>query len=296
VTLSWNFGDGTAGAAGAAVDHWFARPGTFLVTLTGADLNGASSTATITVTVTTSMVTGASLLVPVVLESGSVGGAYYTSELTIASRRVNPVDLLITYTASEGGGSGVTRLPLAPGQQVILPSILAWLRGRGLLIPEGNSTRVGTLLVTAAGSSDTIGLFVGARTSTPDPKGLGGTFGLFYPALTLEESATQVAHLHGLQQSNLQRSNLAVVNRGDAPDSITLRVTWLGPDGSAAGPKDEQTLPPGGWFQFPQPLALRGLSAGQARIEKISGASRFVAYGVLNDATTTDGSYLPMSK
>jgi hypothetical protein len=31
-------------------------------------------------------------------------------------------------------------------------------------------------------------------------------------------------------------------------------------------------------------------------VKKLSGASRFVAYGVLNDAVTLDGSYIPMTR
>ena len=56
-----------------------------------------------------------------------------------------------------------------------------------------------------------------------------------------------------------------------------------------------KTLAPGEWAQFNQPLASRGVAAGSAKIEKLSGASRFVAYGVLNDQTNSDGSYIPMS-
>jgi hypothetical protein len=75
-----------------------------------------------------------------------------------------------------------------------------------------------------------------------------------------------------------------------------LRVTWLGPDGTQAGSADTFTLAPSEWAQFNQPLASRGVTAGSARIEKLSGASRFVAYGVLNDQTNSDGSYIPMTR
>ncbi len=44
-----------------------------------------------------------------------------------------------------------------------------------------------------------------------------------------------------------------------------------------------------------KPLASRGVTSGRVKIEKLSGASRFAAYGVLNDQTTSDGSYIPMA-
>ena len=40
----------------------------------------------------------------------------------------------------------------------------------------------------------------------------------------------------------------------------------------------------------------RGASAGYAKVERLSGASRFVAYGVLNDNASSDGSYVPMTR
>ena len=37
-------------------------------------------------------------------------------------------------------------------------------------------------------------------------------------------------------------------------------------------------------------------ACGSAKVERVTGTSRFVAYGVLNDAATSDGSYLPMAR
>ena len=102
--------------------------------------------------------------------------------------------------------------------------------------------------------------------------------------------------MNGLQQNDVQRSNLAVVNRGDAGDSITLRVTYYGADGSVLSNPDTATLAPGEWRQFNRPLASRGAAAGFAKVERLSGSSRWAAYGVLNDQHNSDGSYIPMSR
>ena len=65
--------------------------------------------------------------------------------------------------------------------------------------------------------------------------------------------------------------------------------------GAALGAPTEVVLAPGQWTQFSQPLQVLGATSGYAKIKKASGGSRFVAYGVLNDAVTSDGSYIPMS-
>jgi hypothetical protein len=104
-----------------------------------------------------------------------------------------------------------------------------------------------------------------------------------------------VAYVNGLQQNSAQRSNLALVNRGDASDSITLNVSYFDGTSAALGTPTSVTLAPGQWMQFNQPLQTLGATWGYAMIQKTSGNSSFVAYGVLNDAVTSDGSYIPMS-
>ncbi len=287
ITYSWDFGDGSTPATGLTVSHWFGVPGTYTVTLTGTNSHGATATATRTVVVTAPTISGASLLVPVVLETSGSGGSYYTSEVTIASRLQQPVDVLLTYNASAGGGTGFARFSMAPGEQRILPGILAWLRTRGLPIPQDSSARVGTLLITFSGAATTDGLFAGARTFTPDPSGGAGTYGLFYLSAS---ASTSTATLFGLQQNSSQRSNLALVNSGQTP--VTLRTQLTGPAGQDLGSVDTP-LPAYGWAQLNTPLAGKGVTSGRAVVTRISGTSPFFAYGVLNDTVTSDGSFIP---
>jgi len=229
-------------------------------------------------------------LVPIVL---SVAG--YASELTLTNLTPSPLTLTLTYTASpqlgSGTGSGTGTVTLAPNEQRIAPDALAFLRAGGIPVPASGDAG-GSLDVRAA-TGTASSFAAGARTFI-GAKG-GGTFGLFYTGLTLAESAASTAFVQGLQQGAAQRSNLAVVNRGDAGDPITLRIAYYGPTGAPAGAVDTKTLAPGEWAQFNQPLASRGIAAGSAKIEKLSGASHFIAYGVLNDQTNSDGSYIEMS-
>ncbi len=283
-TSTWDFGDGTAGA-GSPVDHSFAAPGTYVVTLKVRDALGLVSTATTTVTVRAPAFTGGpEQLLPVVLDAPGAGGTHYTTELTLGSKAGVPVTVLLQYTASSGSGSGYARLTLAAGELRIIPDAIAFLRTRSLAIPKDGSAQVGTLRAVFQGASSPSDVFLGGRTSTP---GGGGTFGVFYTAASASASTATV---FGLQQNATQRSNLAVVNAG--PDPVTLHIQLLGPNGEALTSPSDQTLQGFGWTQLNEPL-LGQAPSGRAVITRVSGASPFSAYGVLNDAVTSDGSFIP---
>ncbi|MFI5121136.1 MAG: PKD domain-containing protein, partial [Thermoanaerobaculia bacterium] len=283
-TTSWDFGDGTGGV-GSPVDHPFASPGTYVVTLIVRDALGLVSSATTTVTVLAPAFTGGpEELLPVVLDALGVAGTHYTTELTLGSKAGAPVTVLLQYTASSGSGSGYASLTLAAGELRVIPDAIAFLRTRSLSIPNDGSAQIGTLRALFQGASSSSDAFIGARTSTP---GAGGTFGLFY---TASQTSTTTATVFGLQQNAAQRSNLALVNAG--PDPITLRVALQGPSGETLSSPSDQTLQGFGWTQLNQPL-LGQADSGRAVITRISGASPFAAYGVLNDAVTSDGSFVP---
>lgn len=232
----------------------------------------------------------ASRLLPIVLSVSGYRSQLVTTSLVSASPVVNA-----TYTGSpqlSAAGSGTKPFSLTPLGQRVDDDGIGFLRDLGLAIPTSGNVG-GSVLFTAPGNLNASQVLFGARTFTS--RADGGTFGLFYPALSAAESATDRAFVFGLQQNASQRSNLAIVNRGDG-GSITLRVTYFGPGGAQAGAVDERALAPGEWAQFNQPLGSRGVTAGYARVERISGTSRWVAYGVLNDQVNSDGSYIPMLK
>jgi PKD repeat protein len=296
VTLTWDFGDGKGATGGSPSPHAYGVPGAYAVTLTARDPNGGVGTATLTVNVTVPVSSGAatSLLVPVVLEASGVGGSRYTSDVTLVSRAASPTDVVLSYTASQGSGSGFARVTLAAGEMRVLPGVVDWLRGQGLPIPADGSAQVGTLRATFRGVTDASLVWAGARTFTPDPHGGGGSFGLFMPAdrvpLALDPLPGAFVTLAGLQQNASQRSNLAVVNEGGGP--TVVRVSLQGPSGEDLGTLPDLALQPGGWYQYNQPLAGKAES-GRALVHYVSGDPRFTAYAVLNDAVTSDGSYVP---
>jgi hypothetical protein len=284
LAYAWDLGDGRT-AAGAEIVATFAQPGGRTVTVTVTDGAGATASASVPVTVREPQAaTGVSRLLPVVLDVQGVGGAPFTTEVTVVSRAAAPARALLSYTASAGEGSGFAGLDLAAGETKVLPDVIAYLRAQGLPIPADGSNQVGTLRVTLPGTTDPAALFVGGRTSTP---GDGGTFGLFYADAAPSATAATVA---GLQENAAMRSNLAVVNAG--PDPVTLAVRLAGPLGQDLGALEEAVLPAWGWKQYNRPL-LGKAESGRATVSRVSGGTAFSAYGVLNDAGTSDGSYVP---
>ena len=238
-------------------------------------------------------ISGSSRLIPVVLDAGGVNGTHYTTELTLANLSDGPLELSCTYTAAFGTGSGTVKTTLSAGQQLVVPDAIAFLRTGGLAIPSDGQDVAGSLMVAAGAGSG--GFAAGARTFTHGPAG-AGTFGVYYSGLTSEESAASTAFVYGLQQNAAQRSNVAVVNRGDAGDALDLSLSYFEGHGISLGDPVPVRLAPGEWRQFGQPLGARGALSGYVRVERVSGSSRFVAYGVLNDSATSDGSYIPMTR
>jgi hypothetical protein len=163
---------------------------------------------------------------------------------------------------------------------------------------------VGTLRITFEDVEDSSLAWAGSRTSTPNPNAaVGGSFGLFLPALPTAQAPSTEAVVVGLREEDSFRSNLAVVDvppgETDAGSPARLSIQLFdGNTGSAAGAPIEIALSAGEWRQVDRILARVGLSRGWARITRIGGSNRFLAYGVLNDGSgsgsgTSDGSYLP---
>lgn len=291
-SYAWTITGGTIPGSAAGRTIAFTAGASGNVVLTVNVTSGAGCTASGTKTVPIGGVSsGPELLLPVVLDVFGAGGSHYTTELTFVSRATAPVTVSLLYTASVGGGSGTVTLPLAPGEIRVVADAIAFLRAQGLTIPADASAKVGSLKATFAGAPSASVVFLGGRTTTP---GAGGTFGLFYPALSLEQSADGPIFIYGLRQDAATRSNLAVVNRGEA-GPVTLRITYVGNLGATLGAPVDVTLAPGEWRQLDRPLEAFGVPVGYAKVERVSGTSRFLAYGVLNDAATSDGSYVGMS-
>ena len=228
--------------------------------------------------------TATDLFVPVILTASGAGNSYYTSELTLTNRGSQTATLRYTYTPAAGGRNGAASESLAPGRQKIVPNAIDYLRNLGIPIPS-SGTRIGTLRVGASGSSE---VSVTARTTT---KVADGRAGLAYPGVAVAEGFTEAVYLCGLRQNRQDRSNVAFQNMG-ASGNITVRATVFSGDSGDSRVLPDVVLAPGGFRQLNSVLATAGFTQGYVRVERVSGAAPFYAYGVINDQANSDGSFV----
>lgn len=233
--------------------------------------------------------------VPVVVDTPGAFGARFSTALAVANTGSTDATLTLTYTAADSvgaSGSGPVTEPLPAGTQLLLGDVVAFLRAKGLSIPQGDDVRnVGTLEIAASGVTPSGSLAVAARVTTPSGNGRAGvSFGAPRPSLLFERSAL----VYGLRESASERTNLAFSNSG--PGTLRLRLTIV-PGHGGLGPwyvwPEEIVLGPGQWRQLDAPLASIGIGNATARVEKVSGEGPFSAYAVVNDNATNDGSFLP---
>lgn len=231
-------------------------------------------------------------MLPVVADVDT-GSAHFTTDAAFTNTGTTTASLTVQYTASLGSGSGTVTETLAPGQQLLIPDVMAYLRAKGLPIPQGGA-QLGTLVVTFSNLSDPMAAGVVARTTTPTlPPQPAGTAGLAYPSIDPAFGSMGKLRVYGLRQNARDRSNVAVYSTSDVP--VTLKVTLFSGDGSGASSVLDAalTLPPWGWKQYTKALAGPGFSTGWAVIERLSASGSFGAYGVFNDFDTNDGSFVP---
>ena len=240
---------------------------------------------------------------PALVEAGA-----FATELTLTNFSGQTKNLMfsVTHERIEAEDNTVGfRVPLLPGQQLIIPQALAYARQNlGLDVPGG----LVAPLVASPQSGDLSGVVIGARVVAPadaeDPS--KGQYGVFYTAVPRGHGFTQSAWVDGLQQNQENRSNLALINTGevdgqaivfelDIYDGITATL-------SKTVTMDEESklvVPAKGFQQINQVLKhAPGTTQGYIRIRKVSGANPFLAYGVVNDGgspgqRTGDGAYIP---
>jgi hypothetical protein len=195
-------------------------------------------------------------------------------------------------------------LHLENGEQRILPSFVAKLRDSGAPGFAGANLLpfVGPLAVSVVdGTPD--GIVVTGRTLNPasPSSGAGGRFGVAYGGVRSAETPDGPVWLLGLQQDAGNRTNVALVNAGDpGGGEIVLRVELFdGETGEEAG-EVVRTVPARQLVQVDGILAQASNAPrqGYARVTRLSGTGRFIAYAVVNDGTAPgegsgDGSYIP---
>ena len=159
----------------------------------------------------------------------------------------------------------------------------------------------GPVFITAE-ERDLSGIVIGARTGS---KGGGGQYSVFYNAVPDGEAFSGEAWVDGLQQNEENRSNLALVNTGEADgsESVFHLEIYDGETGMLVETVVTRPIAARQWHQINGILgrASSETRQGYIRIEKVSGENPFLAYGVVNDGgapgqRSGDGAYLPAGK
>jgi PKD repeat protein len=293
-TWAWSFGDGTSGSTDRSPTHVFNQSGTYKVTLTVQNAAGTGYKERF-VTVADGAGAGAvTVQVPVVLDVYGVPPTHFTSDLVAVNRSSRESRVSVVYTTAPelpGNGGPVVQEILAPNRELRIGDVISYLRDRGYDLPFTGGLKAGTLLVTFEDVSDAAQVFVGSRTSTPNPDlARGGSFGLFFGAQPLTAASPSSALLVGLREDSSFRTNVALVDvpGGTGPAKLSIQLV-NGDTGQPAGSPITYQLRSGEWAQN---ITLQGSGAtnGWAKVTKVGGGTnRFLAYGSLVDGPRSGG-------
>ena len=214
-------------------------------------------------------------------------GAFFESDLTLTNSGTRSADVELRYAAASGEGSGTTHVSLGPGEQMVAPSALEFLRAKGLQIPGGGS-QGGPLRVTFAGLSALGAGMVGSRTAS---RGAG----VWYPGSVPQGVPVLIGPI---KEDDSDRTNLVLSHTGgpDAGEAI-FRVGVTSTDPSAPGTVSlpDVRLKPGETRQLGRILSASGLAAssGYASVSLSDAAAPFAVHAIMNDNVTSDGSFVP---
>ena len=186
---------------------------------------------------------------------------------------------------------------LLVSQEIVsIPDAAAWLKDQGLPVDPANL--VGTLTFTADRPEGAADLLVTAVVTARGP-GASGNYGVGVPLVDEAEWARTEAIVPGLREDSDFRSNLAVASpEPDGGPSATVTVeVRRAPDGAVVGTLPPVPLSPGQRVQLNRILATIDYSGeAYAVVTRTGGTGRFVAYGVVNDNATGDGTLFPMTR
>lgn len=231
---------------------------------------------------------GRTLVVPVIVSSPGAAGSFFESDLTITNSGSTTAHVELTYTPTAGGGGGTVSATIPPRAQLSGETAFGLLERLGIPHSDARS-RIGTLRARFDGLASPHAAAISVRTASSGA-------GVAYPGVEPPSASVQV--VRWLKQDARDRSNLGLVNAGASADGeVTLRITVLSTDPSAPGSSGlpELALLPGEFRQIDRILEASGLgaSSGVARVERVGGSAPFLAWGVVNDEVSSDGSFVP---
>jgi photosystem II stability/assembly factor-like uncharacterized protein len=222
-------------------------------------------------------------VVPLVVESPTEETELILSNV---SPSYNPTKLCtLVFTPDDGGDQQSVTMDTPVGAQLIIPSIIDFLRSHGATIPPRGETIRGTIRTT---KNDY--LIAAART-------LRDHTGVAEPSAS---SAYREAFVTGLREDRRHHTTVGIVN----PGLVAVTLQWElfdGATGQQAASSDPFVLGPGEARRIDTILADANVAAGYLHVTKrLDGvASVFYVYAIINDldagGATADSSFLTMT-
>jgi hypothetical protein len=234
---------------------------------------------------------------PAVVGVTSEHGTYRT-ELTFGRReRWGTAGVALPFLVTYRGDEVTKTLSIGVGSDAIVevPDAGAWLVANGVPIDPRDFN--GTLTFSSERWEGAADLLVTAVVQARAP-GAKGDYGVSVPVVNEVRWAKERAVVPGLREDGAFRSNLALANpEAVGGPVVMLEVTlYRASDGEVIGTLPRVTLAAGRRLQLNRPLRQVGYGGDAwAEVRRVGGAGRFVAYGVVNDASTSDGTLLPMA-
>ena len=247
---------------------------------------GAARTATITVAGATHTVTQALLpryFVSSVAHAPGAGGTRWRTDLAIVNRGASPVAMTLTFWPY-GGGEG-----LAAGHLLAAGAAIEWKDVLVSLFEQTATSVKGSVQIDASAP-----VLISSRTYNLAAK---GTYGQEYPAVTTGEALTSgaIGYLPQLAKSAALRTNVGVLNLGDADVAVAIKVFTAA--GAQAGTTKEATVKPARYWQQDDIFTATGagdLEGAWATVEVLTAGGRVWAYASVIDNGTGDPTTVPV--
>ena len=280
----WSFGDGSTSGQATPVKR-YGSSGTYSVTLTvyrGSESKVISRAITIAAqTPVQPPVEAYRSVVPVSAQSEGVGGSIWRTELTLFNAGSEGVHANLIFVPGAGGQVRTGTQFLSPRQSVTYPNVLRDVFG----MTAGS----GAIAIEAVGAAATPDLKITSRTFND---AASGTYGLAVPDVFASE-LQQTLYLTGLASTTDFRTNLGLVNRGEAP--VAAALTLYGAGGNVLA-SSSLSIPAGSFQQealqtyFPS-ISGRSLPAMSMRVVA-NAANSLSVYASVVDNRTHDPIYL----
>lgn len=239
--------------------------------ISAAWLNGAAHAGPLTATGTTA-------LVPSSARAPGLGGAFYTTDLTVANTGIVPTTFVLKFLGNSADGRSGPEKSYSIGANsfTTFPDVLGTVFG---LTKDFGAIRI---------TSPSDALRAIAQTSTP---GFGGTFGQSVPAARPEDLVTfgTTRSILGAREDTLFRTNLILANATEARLDVDVQLIWS--EGSVLARK-RYLLEPLGMTQVTKVVRDMGVETNLDGVRLVvstpTAGGAFAAYASAIDNVTND--------